>query len=320
MSSDITEGYCRKCMKTLPIKNFYQAVDAGEIDSSGYMSVCKPCMHLLYDSIFEETQSIEKSIHKMCITLNIKYVESAVEATKTHLNTMLKNGTALSPTFGVYKAKLVSMRKSMDKSKVEKMTYEDVGTVFVSAVQDFANAEVPLELKKKWGDNYDFKQIEFLENEYSNFKQTHKGDTYTETVLLKRVCYNLLEDKMNRDGTASKDSKSKSGSIKELRELLDTLAMSPKLALAAANAGHDLDCFGEWIKDIERYEPAEWLETDNREMFRDVTDTDKYFKEYMVRPLNNLISMSKDFNIDDNKLENEDNDPFSEITDGETVE
>lgn len=304
----IKESWCRKCSKMRPASEFYECTDMGKIDTNCLLSVCKKCIQTLYDEYIEETQSMEKTIHKLCISLNMRFSNEAVSATRAHIQTLQENGKNVNFIFGIYKQKLLSTRKSMDKTGLEDITYEDVGTIFISEIINTKEIPIPQETLDFWGDGLSRKDIEFLETNYANFKQTHKADTYAEIVLLKEVCYTMLKIEKKRrehDPDTADD-------VKELQSLMKNLAISPNVANAnAANKG--LDTFGLWIQDIERDEPAQFLKTHPLgDMFRDVTNTEEYFQKYIVRPLKNFIMGSKDFNIEDtdNNLEDE----YDELT------
>lgn len=305
-----TTSYCRKCMKTLPIKEFYEAVDGRMLDSNGYMSVCKDCINSLYNEIYLTNNSIEKTLHKMCISLNIKYYNEAVQATKTHVNTLLENGKNVNAIFGIYKMKLVATQKSMDKSNIEPMPYEDVATIYYEKEDTVKEVVIPQELKNFWGNGHTAEDIQFLEKEYANFKTTHRADSYAEVTLLKEVCYLILKiNKLRENNDQTKDE------LKLLQDLMKSLAISPNVA-TSSQGSKSLDTFGLWIQDIEKEEPAQWLMSDPRgDIYRDVAKTDEYFNKYFVRPLMNAITGSRDFNIDDEDITDEE---FSFVDDGET--
>jgi len=297
--------YCRKCTKHLPAKSFYEATDAGLVDTNLLQSVCKNCMQDLYDKFYDETKSIEKALHKMCTTFNIKFSNEAVSATLAHINTLLESGKNVNAVFGIYKTKILATQKSMDKNSLADMTYEDVGTIFVDSEIDIDEIPIPKEVMDFWGENTEREDIEFLENEYKNFKNTHSAVTYAEKTLLKRVCYTLLDIK-----TARQNSDNTEKLVKELQELMRNLAISPNAAKEAA--GDDSDqTFGLWIQEIEKEEPAQWLKSDSRyDLYADVGNTEQYFQKYILRPLQNFITGSRDFNVED--VENEDADLLTE--------
>jgi hypothetical protein len=282
-------------MKSLPAKDFHECNDKGFIDANGLFSVCKECIQKIYDELFAQNQSMEKTVHKMCMSLNVKFSNEAMDATKAHINTLIQGGKNVTSIFGIYRQKLIATNKSMDKSAMEDNTYEDVGTIFTDKAINTKETPIPQDVLEFWGDSISREKIPFLEMQYANFKQTHKAETYAEIVLLKQVCYTLL--KIEDERKADHDT---SDLIKELQTLMKTLAVSPNTkATGGAQGG---DAFGLWIADIERSEPAQWLKTDPRgDIYRDVGNTEEYFQKFIVRPLKNAITGSKDFNIDDSE-------------------
>lgn len=312
--------YCRKCTRNLSSEKFYDAVDNGLVDTNGKMSVCKECVQKLYDDLYPETQSMEKTVHKLCIILNIRFSNEAMDATKKHIQTIMESGKMVTSIFGIYKMKLVATNKSMDKSIAQYEGYEDIGTIFTEKQINTKEITIPQDVVEFWGRELPRGDIEYLENQYTNFKQTHVADTYAEKMLLRQVCITMLDIKQAR---ANQDDTTKL--VKELQDLMKSLTISPNVA-NSANAPKGSDTFGQWIADIEREEPAQWLKEDPRgDMLRDVGNVEEYFQRYFVRPMKNFIQGSKDFNVDDKEAEDFDIDPseidnFAHIDDGETSE
>ena len=240
----------------------------------------------------------------MCTSLNIKFSNEAVNATKAHIKTMHANGKNLNAIFAVFLTKLVATNPSMDKNIKINMTYEDVGTIYVAEQINIKEIPIPDDVIKFWGTDVSREDIQYLEREYSNFKQTNKADTYPEIVLLQQVCYTLLNIKNARKAgdDAQKD-------IKQLQELMKNLAISPNITNNTSTDNKNSVAIGIWIKDVEMYEPCVWLKTDPRgDLYRDVGNTEEYFQNYTVRPLKNLMTTSKDFNL----FEEADDDMFDE--------
>jgi len=288
--------YCRKCMKFLSEDNFYQAMDGGLVDSNGKFSTCKNCVQDIYEIVYKELNSMEKTIHRLCQIFNIRFTNEALDATKSHIQTLLENGKNVKAIFSIYLMKLTATKKSMDKGGVNDFQYEDVGTIFTEKQVDIKKIPIPQDVIEFWGEDIPEEDVLFLEKEYASFKQTHSSDTRAEVVLLKQTCFNLLDIKKARLAGNSTDKL-----VKELQELMKNLKISPYTAKANdMNSG--ADTFGQWIADIERSEPAQWLKSDSRgEIYRDVGNTEEYFQKYIVRPLKNFIMGSRDFNTDENE-------------------
>lgn len=292
------KNYCRKCQKVLPENRFYTNVDGGEIDSNGYLSICKACIQSLYQNYEKKYGSIEKALHKLCISLNILFSNEAVSATLAQINTLVESGKTVRNIFGIYKSKLVSVMPTMDKSAEMNMTYQDVDTIYVQAETVIEENPIPKEIIDFWGKDVPKEDILYLENEYANFKKTHIAETYAEIVLLKQVCYTMLDIKKLR--AAGEETGSL---VKELQALMKTLAVSPNARLGEKGTKDD-EAFGLWIADIEENEPAEFLKSSELgKFYRDVFNVEEYYMKYFVRPAKNFITGSKDFNIMDDESE-----------------
>lgn len=315
----IETNYCRKCMKPLPVKEFHECVDAGFIDSNGLMSVCKNCTQDIYDEVFKETQSIEKTIHKMCVSLNTKYSNDAVEALKKQIFTLQESGKNVNAIWGVYKQKLTSTKKSMDKSGLEDMTYEDVATVFTSEELNIKKLPIPQSVRDFWADEEDTlkdEDIRFLEKKYASFNQGNATLPFNEVVLLQEVCFTMLKiKKLRANNDETEDA------VTELQKLMKSLNITPG---DNTTTSKEDEAFGLWIRDIEMYEPAQWLLSDPRgDIYRDVGNTEEYFQKFTTRPAKNFITGSRDFNTENEDFEDdevnmsdEDANKFSLINDG----
>jgi len=289
----ISESWCRRCVDMRPAGDFYEAVDLGFVDKSMIMSVCKSCIQEMYDEVYKETNNIEQSIHKLCTSLNIMYSNDALSATKIHIQTIIDSGKNVNAVFGIYKQKLTATKKSMDKSGVDDMSYEDVSVIFTSKELN-TEVQIPQNIIDFWGKDYDSDKIRYLQSEYVEFTKTFSTENHTDVSLLKQICYTLLELKIARVNADPTDKL-----VKGLQDIMKSLKIAPSSKdKADGDAGSER--FGEWIRDIEMYEPAQWMKSDPRgDMYRDVGNVAEYFEKYIVRPIKNFITGSKDFNIND---------------------
>ncbi|HSH51936.1 MAG TPA: hypothetical protein VK982_09470 [Bacteroidales bacterium] len=73
---------------------------------------------------------------------------------------------------------------------------------------------------------------------------------------------------------------------------MKTASVDPAKA-NAISSGQSVDRFGVWIKDIEQYRPAEWWE--QQEKYVDMDGFKLYIKDYIVRPIKNFFTGTKDF-------------------------
>jgi hypothetical protein len=238
---------------------------------------------------------MEKSLYKMCTSLNVKFSNEAVSATKEHINTLLENQKQVHAVFGIYRLKLLATQKTMNKNSLADQSYEDVSVIFTDKQINTKETVIPAEVLEFWGTDLSKEDILFLEREYTKFKQTHVSSSYTETTLFQQICFTLLDIKKARANADNTDKL-----MKTLQDLMGNLNITPKTANANNTNSESDEAFGLWILDIEKEEPAQWLKTDPRgDMYRDVANVEQYYKDFVVRPLKNLIQGSKDFNVDD---------------------
>jgi len=297
----LSENWCRVEMKLKPATEFYQATDS-YIDKSGLMSVCKGCLNDIYSKFYQNDNSVEKTLLRMCRMLNVRYDERAVESTRKQLLTMMEKRTDVNGVFGIYRQKLYAVQNNeIGKRNDEDLTYVDVsGTIKFEEI-DYTGT-VERDVVSFWGNGYKPEDYAWLENEYDEWIKTHKSDTKAEQVLLKEIVYKQFEIKKART-----EDKATGSLTKELQDLMKTASYDPaKTSVAGSGKAHDT--FSAFIKTIEENEPAEYYKDEN--LFKDYANIDKYFQKYIVRPLKNFVTGSRDFNIDD--VDNDVEDDFED--------
>lgn len=281
--------YCRKCQKIKSDKDFYKAIDE-TIDSNGFFSLCKGCIGETYKKILEiEHGSINLAVLFLCKKLNVLYSEDAISSTIKHFET---TNWSEDKFYGVYLAKLRA-NSGLAGFSFPDLTYKD--NVVVNNTNKDVNIEEDSqtyeELESFWGTNKK-EDLEFLERNFSEFKRSHKVDTYSEVVLTKEVCFKMLEihkDRLLHDGKANDNS------TKQLMEIMKNLAISPNM-VSVANSGKQLDTFGNWIKDIETMRPAEWVE--DKSIYADVDNIEEYGEKYLTSPMRALVIGNREFSLD----------------------
>lgn len=281
--------YCRRCQKVKRSSFFHKAIDL-TLDTNGFFSVCKECVDELYKKILEaEYGSIQKTVLHLCRKFNVKYDEAAIEAATKQIESSNWNADKF---FGVYRAKLLAVGKSTSDSP---LNLEYMDNPVINLPETTLSGEEHVDLKELfifWGTDTK-EDIEFLEMNFSKFKQSHKADTYAEVVLLKEVCFKMLEiDKERKLNGKVPDS-----STKQLMDIMKSLAISPNM-VSAANSGKNMDTFGVWLREIETMRPAEWIE--DKSVYRDVDDIEAYGEKYLTSPMRSLVTGNREFSLDDN--------------------
>jgi RNase P subunit RPR2 len=302
----VRETWCRKCMKMMPTSKFYSCTTP-ELDSNGFMSICKDCVNSMYLRYYETEKNIDKTILRLCRLLNVKFDPDAIESVKSQINTYAEKGSEFGNVFGVYKAKLhVNQSSEFSKREAEDLSFvEPVRSGFVSSPEDEGEDNIEIsKLKDFWGDlGFTQEEYLYLKKELKNLKDYHKIENYAEVVLAKEVCFKLLDIRNSRI-----EGKSTDKLVKDLQELMKNLAISPNMA-NVANQGKNLDVFGNWVKDIEQFEPAEWWDQ-KREKYVDVNGWGRFAKNHIIRTIQNTLGLTKNFTLSDEKELEYDDDSF----------
>lgn len=290
-------GYCRKCEKIEPFYKFFKAIDL-EIDSNGHMSVCKDCINELYvQSLQFYNGSIQQAILNLCRKLNVLYSEDAISSALAQIETKNSDPNKM---FGMYCQKLVVLMRTDVKDTNLNLTYMD--NPIVNTNEEFVSPLIIDEdVIRFWGKGFNETEYRWLEETLDDWKATHKCDTKAEETLFKYIVLKEFEIEKTND-----NKKPIANLVKELQDLMKTAAVDPAKA-NVASSGKNMDTFSAFIKMIEEGEPAEVF-GDERNAFKDFQGIEKYFEAYVLRPLKNFITGSRDFNVDgeDNLLDEDD--------------
>ena len=279
---------CTCCGKTKLVKEYYQS-QSNLYKHLKLLPICKTCIEDVYNEYKNKYEDEKVAIYQMCRLFDLPYTEGSYNGAIQHsektgwksyqsyfkqINSFGDiNNTGISFEYGEYMTINGDSERYM--VKIEDTDYSEEGDV---------------DVKIFWGNGFDEPyDYDFLEIELENWKKTHKCDNHAEVTLLKEICIKILEIRKLRE-----QKKSVSKEQKELQELMKTASVDPAKS-NSINSGENVDRFGVWIKDIEQKKPAEWW--DDQEKYKDMDGFMPYIKDYIVRPIKNFFTGSKDFFI-----------------------
>jgi len=284
-----------------PLREYYVATDPIDIAGTGHMSICKDCIEALFNRYYSSEGSLDKAIYKLCRIVNTKYDGGALDSTRKHIITVEEKGKAATGIFGIYRKGLVGGGNDrFGSTRNEDLSFQE-GVKYDAAPlsPDEFDLQTIDGLETFWGKKLTPQQYQFLENEMARYRKTHKCDTAAEESLLRQICFTELEIREARE-----NSDSVSGAIETLQKLMKTASVDPAKT-AMAGSGKSQDTFSAFIKTIEENEPADYYK--DKELFKDFDKIDdKYFKKYVTRPLKNFITQSRDFNVEQDEVEDDD--------------
>ena len=101
------------------------------------------------------------------------------------------------------------------------------------------------------------------------------------------ICIKELEIRNARQSGKPTDKLEKS-----LMELMNSSNLTPR-TMSAVNETDSSKVFGVWIKDIEQNRPAEYFQ--DKSLYEDFDGIKDYFERFVLRPMKNLLTGSRDF-------------------------
>lgn len=146
------------------------------------------------------------------------------------------------------------------------------------------------ELVFKWGENLTEGDFVYLENRYDTLFAMGGAQFESDLMMLRQIS---LEELNIRKMRAKGSDVSKQ--LESLQKLMATANIRPT-DIKNANADLLNDSYGKWLNTIEEYEPAEYFA--DKPLYEDFDGIKKYFADWVLRPLKNLLKGTRDFDVE----------------------
>lgn len=280
------KGYCvmqysEKCKKkdgVNALTNFYMATS--KMFGSKKLPICKDCMH---DYIYEKDglPNVErfKEILRLC---DYPFFKAIWE---TSFNEQ-------GETIGLYFKNVWLNFK--DKTWVDSDSINTFTDVELGKKERVTVNVDEAKLVKFWGKGYTLEELKWLDENYYTWEVSNDLSKLPVQKLVKRICITELKIMRAEENGDSTDKLDKS-----YTELMEKASLTPK-NLKEDNQNESQRAWGLFIKDIEKYKPAEYFEQQG--LYEDQEGFFDYFKRFILRPLRNLLcnqrEFDKEFNIE----------------------
>lgn len=143
------------------------------------------------------------------------------------------------------------------------------------------------ELLNKWGSGFSLDELQWLENNYYNWTTNTDCKKFNIQKLVKLICIKELDIRIARQNGKPTDKLEKS-----LLELMNNSNLTPK-TMSAMNETDSAKRYGKWLEDIEQNEPAEYFK--DKSIYEDFDGIKGYFDRFILRPLKNLLTNTREF-------------------------
>jgi len=275
-------SYCRYCQQLLPLSQFMQCTHL-LIDKNGKMSICTNCIKIIYENYVTFFNDPTKAMFATCEDIDWRFDEglasSAVNYIKDNPNSTLS---------------VVSKYK-----KEMSMKYKECGVRFRDGISKTPTLVSVDEMKKdtkremflKWGNFGDERIYDYLENQYSIFKDTYNITDPSVEEAFKTMCILLWRQ---RTEPTNKDV------VSLLEKQMKLCGVSPE-TIKRESQEQGRRTFGTTIAEMEQTEPAEYIKQHN--LYYDYDKLGKDFKD-IVRAMKNIMIDSSDaYEYGNNKID-----------------
>ena len=276
---------CSMCGEEKPLSDYYKSYSVlfeGSEENRIYM--CKECVLKYIENIMKAYNNERKALLEVCNRLDAYYDLNLFDS----LYEKRKNGENVFRTYFTKINSLPQYRGLTFESSPDK----DINNEKIKEVE-----KTNEEMAKMWGKSYTFEELNFLEEHYAEWEKHNDCEKFSVQKMIKMICEKELEIEK-----AKLQNKSTEKLEKAYLNLLESSSLTPK-TMSALNETDSAKIYGMWVKDIERYRPAEYFE--DKKLYKDFDGLLDYLNRFVFRPLKNLLTGSREFdsefNVEDDK-------------------
>lgn len=277
-SSSGDNGYiCCHCNLPNPLKNYYKSISVFH-SASRHLPICKNCLNELFNMFAIQYNDRRKAMQKICMTYDIYYNDALFES--------CDNG---SPTvIGDYMKKLnlsQHKEKTFDSSIEEGFYFSGNKNTTISHSDEDSEQDIDPKLIEKWGNIFSADDYIIMEDHYRKLKKNNPNLDSNQEIFVTSLCHIYM---LMMKALKSNDFDSYSKANEQYNK---TFTKAGLKVVQEIDMGAE-DCWGEWVKRIEEYTPAEYYK--NKSLFKDFDGVGEYFQRFILRPLKNLIHGTTD--------------------------
>lgn len=198
---------CGYCLSELPSEEFYKSKNP--LHSRGRLLYCKDCLKKIFKKHLDEFGSLEGAIYATCVTADIPFIQSVVDATleyykKKQANQKNNVFESQANYFGTYVSRLNTMRSvnkwdrfvDSDTNLSDMVSIEDRKAAIEARVDQF---------KMDWGNFDNAEDYVFLEQRYDIYTDGLVLTPAQETLYRKLCITELRARELESSGASTKE-------------------------------------------------------------------------------------------------------------------
>lgn len=280
MSKASDEGYkCPHCGKPFNTRNFYKT-NSMLYSNNGYMTLCKECIADKYKFYVMQYHNCKQAIQRICMAFDIYYSDAIY-------NMCVDSDGNASIAKYIQKTNMVQHKGKTFETSLEEGFYftGDGNGMIIGLSEDAGEPPIDPKLTEKWGSGFSYYDYQILEEHHKKLIRSNPNPSDNQDIFIDSLCHlYMLMRKSLRENDLD-------GYAKANEQYSKTFKNAGLKATQEVDIGSD-DCWGEWVRRIEDYTPAEYYK--NKNLFKDFDNIGDYFKRFVLRPLKNLMHGTTD--------------------------
>lgn len=280
VSAKPVESFCIKCGRMLPIEDFYKSTNPNH--GLGVQPYCKSCGNDLVNIYLKKHGSMEAAIFYTCADMGVPFIRKLF----TLYMDKVKDFKSTSNYWGNYTVQFQQSRTKAEKELWKDFSATDVDYKDIAQLQKAERAiqdEVE-DLRYRWGEDKDTKELQYLETKWASYVKDKELDVAQEQ-LYRNLCLAELDIWEGNDVDKA---------MKRQTDMMSKLGIDKFEAKRGKTTAEQMIEYEIWK--IEENEPAEYYK--DKEMYRDFRGIHSAWIKEIKRPIINLITGSKDYDIE----------------------
>lgn len=259
---------CKNKEGVLPIGDFYSAYDNPFYVNSRF-NICKHC---LKEYVYINGEVDKDKFKNILRIFDIPFLQKEFESAE--LGDMDTIGAYMKNVYLNYKGNTWLNSDGLTNLVIDENSLEE-------------EFKLTKDVVKRWGKGFTPEEYQWLEEDYMEWCLNHESEKMSMQRLFQMICVKELEIR-----NARQQCKPTEKLEKALMELMNSSNLTPR-TMSAINETDSVKIYGMWIRDIERYKPAEYFK--DKKLYSDYDGIKDYFDRFVLRPMKNLLTGSRDF-------------------------
>jgi hypothetical protein len=273
------ESFCIGCGRMYPIDDFYKSPNPRH--ANGVQPYCRECSNKITQDYLKKYKNMEAAIFYTCADMGVPFVRKLYNLYMNNIKSY-----KVKSYWGNYTKYFQANKTKAEEEAWTGFDGTDVDYKDIASIQKSEKAieEEQVELRYRWGADKNTTQLQYLESRWSSYVKNKELDVAQEQ-LYRNLCLAELDIWENND--VDKAMKRQRDMMKDLG--LDKFEVERQKTDVEKMIEYDI-----WL--MENEEPAEYYK--DKGMYKDFRGIHAGWIKEIKRPLLNLITGSKDYNIE----------------------